>query len=105
MTRDQAVELLFAEIARAEGKHPNWPQDRLRQVVVVAEEAGEALQAGLNIVEAEEELILSRPEGYNITLAYNNMAMLEDKLQTEMIHTGAMALRWLMNRVPLYAKA
>jgi hypothetical protein len=116
VTKQQAIELVCREIERAEKKHPNWPTDRLRQVVVMCEEAGEALRAALLIIETEEELVgvgayneldghNTAQDAYEVTLQYNRMARLEEDLEDEVVHTAAMALRWLMNRKPLYAKA
>ena len=92
------------ELRHAETKHPEWPADRLRQVVIVAEEAGEALRAALSIIENEEALVKNPPVGYDITLSHNKMARLEEELEKEIAQTGAMALRWLQNRTPLYAQ-
>ena len=105
MTQQQAIDRVLKELARAEAKHPRWPADRLRQVVIMVEEAGEALQAALNIIEAEESLMEPpKMTGYEVTLAYNKMARLEENLEDEVVSTAAMALRWLLNRRPLYAK-
>ncbi len=92
------------ELQRAEAKHPVWPDNRLRQVAIMVEEAGEALQAALTIIETEESLTQRPQEGYDVTLAYNGMAMLEENLEAEVVSTAAMALRWLLNRRPLYAQ-
>lgn len=104
MTADQAMNLVVAELQRAEGQHPGWPTDRLRQVAIVAEEAGEALKAALDIIFAEEAMLRTHAEGYAVTLQHNRMAHLEEELQKEVVQTAAMALRWLLNRVPLYAQ-
>ena len=72
-------------------------------MAVVAEEAGEALRGALNIIEAEEKLMSTPSEGYEITLAHHRMEKLEEELMVEVAQTGAMALRWLLNRQPLYA--
>lgn len=120
MTQSKALELIMAELTSAEKKHPKWPADRLRQVVVVAEEAGEALKTALTIIETEEKIVHrqtaralgviqnareSADDLYSITLDYNNLAKLEEDLQAEVVQTAAMALRWLINRRPLYAEA
>jgi hypothetical protein len=94
------------ELHRAEAKHPGWPVDRLRQVAIIVEEAGEALQAALNIIETEETLVRQVPQTDKaIQVNYEWMVKLEEDLEAEVASTAAMALRWLMNRRPLYAKA
>ncbi len=105
MTREQVIERVMAELNKAEEKHPIWPEGRLRQVVIIAEESGEALQAALTIIESEEAMARTELSGYDITLAYNRMAGLEEKLEEEVAQTAAMAIRWLLNRKPLYAQA
>lgn len=108
MTQEQAISLVLTELARASEKHPVWPADRLRQVVVITEEAGEALKEALTIIETEEHLVrtcLPPKDPYDITLTYNKMAKLEENLEKEVVQTAAMAIRWLMNRRPLYASA
>ena len=47
-TETQAVELVLAELARARKKHPKWPPDKIHQAAIVAEEAGELVQAALD---------------------------------------------------------
>jgi len=47
-TETQAVELILAELARARKKHPKWPPDKIHQAAIVAEEAGELVQAALD---------------------------------------------------------
>jgi len=87
-------------------KHPHWPTDRLRQVAILAEEAGEVLQAALNIIEAEEAVAdpSRRNTAYEVTLQYNRLERMEESLIKEAAQTGAMALRFLLNYHPLYAK-
>jgi hypothetical protein len=114
MSPEKAIELVTTELRRAEAKHPGWPADRLRQVVIIAEEAGEALRAALTIIETEEKMVgvdasgkdngTWRGDPYEITLSYNKMARLEEELEAEVVQTAAMALRWLLNRKPLYAE-
>lgn len=67
---------LVAELQRAEIKHPIWPDNQLRQTAIVSGEAGEAMQASLHVAEGRGEM---------------------DKLREEIIQTGAMCLRWLIN--------
>lgn len=82
---------VLREIDRAEKLHPDWPVDLLRQCVVVSEEAGESLQAGLNLVERIE---------YNgkHPHARLDVTALQTALDEEMIQTAAMAIRFLYNR-------
>ena len=64
------------EILRAEKKFPGWPVDPVHGAAIVAEEAGEAIQAALDF--------------------YYDRAD-ERPLRKELIHTAAMALRFLKN--------
>jgi hypothetical protein len=82
------------EIDRAESKHPSWPSDLLRQVMVVTEEMGEVQKAALNLTEeAERPLGQEMPESREERL--KRMAMDMDE---EMVQVAAMALRFLYNR-------
>jgi hypothetical protein len=103
------MKLVTDEIKRAEKKHPGWPTDRLRQAAIIAEEGGEVLRAALNIIEFEEHLVRGRAmpnaDKYSITLDYNNLEHMEQELIKEVVQTGAMALRFLLNYRPLYAQA
>jgi hypothetical protein len=82
------------EIDRAESKHPLWPPDLLRQVMVVTEEMGEVQKAALNLTEeAERPLGQEMPEFREERL--KRMAMDMDE---EMVQVAAMALRFLYNR-------
>lgn len=76
MTEYAAVDAMLKELERAKSKHPTWPTDIVHQVAVMVEEAGEALRAVLN----------SAYEGGNI-----------EEVRREVIQTGAMAIRVLMN--------
>lgn len=79
---------MVKEMERAEKKHPVWPADRLRQTAILVEEAGEALQATLNLI---EYLDREQPDEAAV-------AALESALESEVISTGAMAIRWLYAR-------
>jgi len=103
MTREKALELVTAELQRAETKHPTWPENRLRQAAIVAEEGGEVLKAGLGIIEFEEQLAGIAHHGYEVTLDHNALASMEEELVKEAVQTAAMALRFLVNYRPLYA--
>lgn len=47
MDRNQAVNMVLNELDRARGLYPRWPQDEIHQVAIIAEEAGELVQAAL----------------------------------------------------------
>jgi len=47
MTNQQAVEMILAEVDRAEAKHPNWPADFIHGAAIVGEESGELIRAAL----------------------------------------------------------
>ena len=81
MTRRMAFDLIEAEFERALLLHPVWPDDRIYQAAIVAEEAGEALQAALNLREGDPHF-----DGATVT-----------KLREEWVQTGAMVLRALVN--------
>lgn len=81
MNRRMAIDLIEAELENAERLHPVWPTDRVYQAAIVAEEAGEALQAALN-------LRMEDPNAKGTTLF---------DFQHELIQTGAMALRALVS--------
>lgn len=48
MTDAQAIDLITAELARARGLHPTWPEDMIHGAGVVCEEAGELMTAALD---------------------------------------------------------
>lgn len=76
MTLDMAHNLIMQELEQAVAKHPRWPVDPIHAVAIMAEESGEAVRASLNMVYES-----------------GNMA----ELRREVIQTGAMAFRVLMN--------
>ena len=67
---------IIAELERAERKFPGWPTDPIHAAAVVVEEAGELQQAALQFTY----------EGGGF-----------DAMYKEAVHTGAMALRFLLN--------
>jgi hypothetical protein len=73
-TETQAVDLILAELARARKKHPKWPADKIHQAAIVAEEAGELVQAALD----------AQYEG-----GFHGL------IDTEAVHTAATAIRLL----------
>ena len=72
----KATRLILIELLRAESLHPIWPTDTLRQVAIMAGEAGEALQASLHYAEGRGSL---------------------QAIKDELVQTGAMSLRALIN--------
>ena len=66
------------EIEIAAQRHPNYPDDPLRRVALMCEEAGEALQAALDLTRLDE------PD-----------RLLRDHLRHEVVHTAAMAIKLL----------
>lgn len=73
---EKALKLVGNELERACEKHPGWPADPIHQVAIMVEEAGESMQAALQMVY----------EGGNIV-----------DLKKELAQTGAMCLRCLIN--------
>jgi len=76
MTYHEAILLIYQELGRAETIHPVWPEDAIHAAAIVSEEAGELVQAANDFI-------------------YDSGA--KDKMQTEAVHTGAMAIRFLIN--------
>jgi hypothetical protein len=74
MTEQHAVEFILAELARARKKHPKWPADRIHQAAIVAEEAGELVQAAIDARYADGK---------------------QEDIDREAIHAAATALRLL----------
>jgi len=73
---DSVIEQIFAELRKAEAKHPGWPNDPIHAVGILVEEAGEAMQAAIDHVYAGGDL---------------------ENLRTELAQTGAMAIRALLH--------
>lgn len=90
---DLIVGAIFRELHLAEMKHPGWPSDAARQILVVAEEMGEATQAALNRIE-HIECFAGNPDQEDLDILFD----LDKKLDTEMLHVAAMAIRFLYNR-------
>jgi hypothetical protein len=76
---DDAVSLVFAELRKAEEKHPGWPDDQIHAVAILAEEAGEAMKAAIDHHYAGGSI---------------------EHLRLELAQTGAMALRALLHLPP-----
>jgi len=76
MTKQEALTLIFSELATAEIKHPGWPDDVVHGAAIVGEEAGELLQAALN---------------YKYQRSKN-----VDSMRLEAAQTAAMGIRFLV---------
>jgi NTP pyrophosphatase (non-canonical NTP hydrolase) len=76
MTINDTIDLIMHELRMAEKKHPGWPDDPIHGVAIMIEEAGEAMQAALD-------------------LHYRNAPVAD--LRKELAQTGAMAIRALLN--------
>jgi hypothetical protein len=76
METSEAVALIVKELERATIKHPRWPDDKIHAVSIMNEEAGESIRAALNHVYAGEDI---------------------EELRNELIQTGAMCIRCLIN--------
>lgn len=76
MKNDEVINLVFSELEKAEQKHPGWPDDKIHAAAIVAEEAGELVQASIDHVYKE-----------------NNI----EKMKHEAAQTAAMGIRFLLN--------
>lgn len=73
---EDAIDLIFDELAAAEKKHPGWPEDKIHAVAIMIEEAGESMQAAIDCNYANGDL---------------------EHLKKELAQTGAMCIRALMH--------
>jgi len=76
----EAAAPLLDELRRAEAKHPAWPSDPIHMAAIVAEETLELVQAAFQAT-------------------YEGGA--PERIDTEAVHVGAMALRLLKHRAAL----
>ncbi|NQU42152.1 hypothetical protein HQ520_02620 [bacterium] len=76
LTHDDVITLIFEELAKAENKHPGFPVDPIHAAAILAEEAGETVQASLDYVYHAGSL---------------------DEMAHEAAQTAAMGLRFLLN--------
>ena len=76
MTQDEALGMILRELRQADEQHPGWPHDPVYGAAIMAEEAGEAIQAALDH-------------------HYKGGSLLH--LKVELAQTGAMAIRALLN--------
>lgn len=74
----ESVKQVLNELHRAEHLHPIWPSDPVRQVAILVEEVGEAVQVANDIVPGAHKLEM-------------------EMLRNELIQSGAMAIRCLIN--------
>ena len=81
----EAIELIFRELAAAEEEHPGWPDDAIYAVAILIEEAGEAMQAAIDLTWLDKGAL----RGVRNELI--------GKLRRELAQTGAMALRALIH--------
>jgi NTP pyrophosphatase (non-canonical NTP hydrolase) len=72
---EQAIDLMFAELRKAEAKFPGWPEDPVHGAAIVAEEAGELVKAALDFYYGRSKWIR--------------------QMEKEAAQTAAMALRFL----------
>jgi tellurite resistance protein len=70
------VDKIFNELSKAEIKHPDWPRDTIHAVAIMVEEAGESIEAALDIAYADG--------GF-------------DHLEQELSQTAAMCFRAMVN--------
>lgn len=80
MTREDAIRIIEVELELALEKWPHWPADPVHAAAVVAEEAGELMQACLDITYAPAPFYFQRAN-----------------IQKEAAQVGAMAIRMLMH--------
>lgn len=74
--REAAMGAVRVEIARAMALHPVWPDDVVYAAATVAEEAGELVQAALDVFDGTKKI---------------------DSVRREALHTAATSIRLLMN--------
>jgi NTP pyrophosphatase (non-canonical NTP hydrolase) len=71
---EKAIDMIFAELEKAEDKFPGWPVDPVHGVAIMAEECGETVQAALD---------------------YYYERGTKEQVMKEAAQTGAMAIRYL----------
>ena len=80
-----AIQRILIELKDAETKHPGWPEDKIYAVAILVEEAGEAIQAAIDLEWLHKGTDLKDRE----------KAL--EHLRKELAQTGAMALRALIH--------
>ena len=78
MQIEQIIDGIMNELKKAEYKHPGWPDDVIHCAAIMAEEAGEALQASIDCFYKGDD------ENF-------------DALKKELFQTGAMVIRNLLH--------
>lgn len=73
---DSIIDDIHQEYCRACKKHPHWPDDIIHAVAIMQEESGEATRASLNYIYEDGSI---------------------EDLKKELIQTGAMVIRCLIN--------
>lgn len=68
------IDMIYAELRKAEEKHPDWPDDLIHAVAILTEEVGEAMQAAIDCTYAKGDV---------------------EHLKKELAQCGAMAIRAL----------
>ena len=68
---------IFTELRKAEAEFPGWPDDVVHGSAIVAEEAGELVQAALD--------------------RFYGRCDTDNDIRTEAVQTAAMAIRFLLN--------
>lgn len=76
MTRNEAINLIVEELEEATEAWPDWPTDPVHAAAVIAEEAGELVQAALQFCYQEAD---------------------REPMGLEAMQVGAMAIRFLMS--------
>lgn len=73
---DFAIDAIIDQLRKAEQKHPFWPTDPIHAAAILAEEAGELVQATIDFVYSGKDI---------------------QEAAFEAAQCGAMAIRFLMN--------
>lgn len=84
ITRD-VIPMVMQEFSRSCEKHPHYTNDRVRQVGIVVEEAGEAMREAIDATR-------TRVDEYEIE-RLNAVPGAERRLFAELIQTAAMAIK------------
>ncbi len=81
MNKEQIIAAILGELDRAETLHPTWVKDAVHAAAILTEEAGE-LQKEANEFHFDKKC---------------NRASKRQKMRTEAIQSGAMAIRFLLH--------
>lgn len=76
MINEQAIGWIFDQLKKAESQHPGWPSDPIHAAAILAEEAGECVQATIDFVYAGKDI---------------------QEAALEAAQCGAMAIRFLLH--------